>query len=360
VLSDKEAEKVGRKLIDQDPAWSADESQVALLAAPMGQIDMYLVNLKTNQATQVVNDSSVHSDMTWSPKGDMLAFKSRDDNGNIEKAYVLKGGQVVAIPTQKIAAAMNETDLGGVLTLTWLDDQRLFFYPVSGALQSLGIWIYNTTDGSLNPIYNQALTTPAYFAAARRWLFVSTDQKNTLYLLDGGVAEPKVVVAEGALAPIWAPDGKRIIYSTDNGETYDIHIINTDGSGEKTLATGINFIGDNPPEQSPAGKRYFTPDGQRMIYAAAGADYGSTGDNLENWWVVPLDGSSPAAPLTDIQRVFYIRQLTFSPDQASFAFTGLRYADRATHLWTVSPNGGNIVKVDAEVRWFRWLGQAAN
>ncbi len=355
-IGDKEADKVGRKLMEQEPAWSPDESQLAILAAPQGQIDLYLVNLKTSQATQLNNDSASHGEMVWSPKGDMLAFKSRDDNGNIEKAFVLRDGKLTAIPTEQIAKLASETDLGGVLTLTWLDDQRLFFYPVSSALQSLGIWTYNTADGSLKPVYNKALTTPDYQSKTQQWVFSSTDGKNTLYVLDLNSAEPKTVVPQSALAPIWVPDGKRIIYSVDNGETYDIHIVNTDGSNDKTLATAVNFIGDNPPEPSPAGKRYFTPDGQRLVYAMVGADYGSTGNNLENWWTVPLDGSQPATPVTDIPRIFYIRQLSYSPDKQSWAFTGLRYADRATHLWTFSPSGGNIVKVDAEVRWFRWLG----
>ena len=55
-------------------------------------MELYLINLATCQAAQVTNDVAVHSDIAWSPKGDMLAFKSRDDNGNVERAFVLKGG----------------------------------------------------------------------------------------------------------------------------------------------------------------------------------------------------------------------------------------------------------------------------
>lgn len=354
-ITDKEADKVARRLVEQEFAWNQDETQIAFLGAPNGQVDLYIANLKTNQVAQVTNDVAVHGELAWSPKGDMLAFKSREDSGNLEKAYLVRGSQLVTIPTDRIAKLMNETDLGGILTITWLDDRRLFFYPVSGALQSLGIWLYDTADGSLNPIMNQSITTPDYNKATQRWTFISTDKKDTLYALELG-GQPKVVVAEKALAPIWTLDGKRIIYSVDNSETYDIHIINFDGTGDKTLATNVNLIGDNPPEPSPAGKRYFTPDGRLLVYAAVGADYGSTGNNLENWWTVPLDGSQAPTPLTDIPRIFYIRQLAYSPDKASYAFTGLRYADRATHLWTFSANGGSIVKVDAEVRWFRWLG----
>ena len=355
-VNDKEADKVTRKLMEQEVAWSPDESQFALLAAPQGQIDVYLFNLKSNQVTQVSNDTAIHSELTWSPKGDALAFRSRDESVQIEKLYILRGQQLLAVATDRIAKVVNESELGGILTLTWVDDTHLVFYPVSGALQSLGIWVCNVADGSLTPLYNKQLTSPDYSKAAKRWAFTSTDNKNTLYILDWGATDARMLLPEGGLAPLFTPDGKQVIYSADNGETYDIHIINLDGSGERTLAKGVNLIGDNPPEPSPAGKRYFSPDGKWLVYAAVGADYGTTGNNLENWWAVPLDGSQPAVPLTDIPKIFYIRQLAASPDQVAYAFTGLRYADRATHLWTFSRNGGGIVKVDAEVRWFRWLG----
>ena len=356
ILSDKEADKLGRKLMEQEMAWSPDESQVAFLAAPNGQMDLYLSNLRTSQTGQVVNDSAIHDNLVWSPLGTMLAFKSRDELSNSERVFIVRDGRLMAVPTEQIAKAINEAELGGALNLTWLDDDRLAFFPVSGQLQSLGVFVYKAADGSLTQIYKSALSSPDYNKATRQWVFVSGDRKGTLLTLDGQTGEVKTLLQESALAPIWTPDGKRIVYSVDNSETYDIHIINADGSGEKTLATKINFIGDNPPEPSPAGKRYFSPDGLSMVYAAVGEDYGSQGNNLENWWTVLLDGSKPPTPMTDIPRVFYIRQLSYSPDQQSWAFTGLRYQDRATHLWTFSKNGGGIIKPDAEVRWYRWLG----
>ncbi len=358
-LDDKSRQKVERKLIDQEVAWSADESKVALIAAPKGQPDLYVVDLKANNSAQVTNDGLIEDTPTWSPRGDMLLFKSRDDVTGQERAFVLRGSQLTEIPTDKIAATVNERSLGTIASADWYDSDRVFFYPFSTNSSSLGLWMYDTRDGSLKQLYKDALVNPLFDKANRRWLFTGGAAKDTIYVLDNPDTQPKVVVPQKADAPIWTPDGKQIVYSSDNGQMYDIHIVNADGSNDRVLAPNINLIGDNPANQTPAGKRYFSPDGKLLIYAAVGADYGMTGDNLENWWAAPLDGSRPASPLTDIPKVFYIRQLSFSPDKNSFAFTGLRYADRATHLWTASPNGGNTVKVDAEVRWYRWLDPTA-
>lgn len=359
VASDKEIDKLSRKLLDQEVAWSPDESQVAFLAAPTGQPDLFVAKLPNGQAAPITNDLATHSELTWSPKGEMLAFKTRDENGGREQLYVLRGNQLIEVPTQTIAKLANEDDLGGVVNVTWLDDRRVAFTPVASTLASLGLWVFDTADNSVKQIYSDALTSPKYDPQTRRWLFLTGDGKGALRILDTGSYQVKTIVPEGVGGPIWTPDGKRIVYSKDNGTTYDIHIVNDDGSNDKTLAPDVMLIGENPPEPGPAGKRYFSPDGQRLIYTAVGSDYGSTGDNLENWWSVPLDGSQPATPITGMPRVFYLRQLGFSPDGQSIGFVGLRYSDRATHIWTISPNGANLNKLDAEVRWYRWLPRTA-
>ncbi|MFN8470777.1 MAG: hypothetical protein U0822_01040 [Anaerolineae bacterium] len=358
-IDDRERQKVERKLIDQEVAWSPDESKVAFVGAPNGQVDLYMLDLQTGKTTQVTNDVFQEDLLTWSPKGDALFFKGRDDPNGQEKAFVLRGSQVTEIPSDKIAGTVGERVLGGVLAPGWYDNDRVFFYPTSANLTSLGLWMYDLRDGSLTPLVKDVMTTPIYDKTNRRWAYVGGDAKTTLFVLDGPGAQPKAVVQEKAEAPIWTPNGKQIVYSSDNGQMYDIHVVNVDGSNDKALALNVNLIADNPANQSPAGKRFFSPDGKLLVYTAAGADYGMTGDNLENWWAVPLDGSHPASPLTDIPKIFYVRQLSYSPDKDSFAFTGLRYADRTTHLWTASSNGGNIVKLDAEVRWYRWLDPTA-
>ncbi len=359
VIPDKDLDKLSRKLLDQEVAWSADESQVAFLAGPAGQPDLFVARLPDGKAVPITNDAATHGDFAWSPNGEMLAFKTRDENGGSERFYVLRGNQLIEVPTQTIAQMVNEDDLGGVVNVTWLDDRRVAFTPVAATLASLGMWVFDTADNSVKQIYSEALTAPKYDSLTRRWLFLTGDGKGALRILDTGTYQVKTIVPEGVGGPIWSPDGKRIVYSRDNGTTYDIHIVNDDGSNDKTLATDVMLIGENPPEPSPAGKRYFSPDGQRLVYTAVGSDFGSTGDNLENWWSVPLDGSQPATPITDMPRVFYLRQLGFSPDGQSIGFVGLRYSDRATHIWTVSPNGANLNKLDAEVRWYRWLPPTA-
>jgi predicted Ser/Thr protein kinase len=100
----------------------------------------------------------------------------------------------------------------------------------------------------------------------------------------------------GGTSPVWAPDGKHIVFSALNS----IWWIRADGAGEpKLLLKSMNGI--NPYS--------FTPDGTRLAYFVLA----EKGNEI---WTTPLDVSNPESPKAGEPALFMRRGLepVFSPD----------------------------------------------
>ncbi|MFQ6058719.1 MAG: TolB family protein, partial [Anaerolineae bacterium] len=247
--------------------------------------------------------------------------------------------------------------LSSIQGITWLDDKTLFFYPLAPR-GSVGIWKADIVAGTVEAIVTEGIASPVWSAEARSWVFTKQGQPGRLWMLSAEGGEPTLLVAEGAYSPLWSPDGQQILYSKGTEETastWSLRLVNADGSGDRELIKDVRLIQRDPPEPGPEGKRFWSPQGDEILFSVVGRDYGVRGgEDLENWWKVSLQGGLPK-PLTDLKKVFYLQSPQWSPDGKSLAFVGFSYLDRSLHLWTVGWEGGNVKKVEAGVRWFHWL-----
>lgn len=357
--TDKDIENVIRQVYGQELAWSPDEKRVAFLGAPGFPVDLYIAAVDGSELIQVTDDEVRQADLTWSPDGRYLAYKSVDERFANEVVYFVTadGKQVAQVDTPSLLEQAGTTFkvLAGVQGITWLDDTSFFFYPVAPR-GSLGIWLASVPTGAVSPIFTQPIAVPVWSPEARSWVFSLMGQAGKLWILSEGESDARPL-AENAYAPIWSPDGQQVVYSGGTQETatgWDIRVVNREGTGDRLLARAANLVGREPPEPGPEGKRYWSPGGTSLLYTSVGASYGSAGPDLENWWEVDLAGSEPR-PVTDLQRVFYLQRLEPSPDGKSYAFVGFNYLDKALRVWTFGSTGGNVNQVDVSVRWFHWL-----
>jgi len=134
-------------------------------------------------------------------------------------------------------------------------------------------------------------------------------------------------------APLWSPDGKRLVYSASVGtEPRAILWKNADGSGaEEVLA-------------SPGGHIHLSsisPDGKFLLYTNYEA--GSLGD----MWLLPLEGERKPRPF--LQTPFDERDAQFSPDGRWVAYTSnesgpdeiyVQGFPEARGKWQISTGGG--------------------
>jgi Tol biopolymer transport system component/preprotein translocase subunit YajC len=106
----------------------------------------------------------------------------------------------------------------------------------------------------------------------------------------------QVRVAENAMSPSWAPDGRSLVYSSVDLNDLQIHVVNIDGSGDRILSSSYAF--------QPA----WSPDGTRIAFVTLGS---------KDIWLINPDGTgsvnlTPA--LTDDDSPVW------SPDGSRLAF----------------------------------------
>ena len=133
-------------------------------------------------------------------------------------------------------------------------------------------------------------------------------------------------------APVWSPEGSRIVFSSNRGGTFDLFVKNAGGAGpeESLFASDQAKLADD-----------WSRDGRFLLYRAE--------DTKTGWdvWILPLDGAGKPRPL--VQTPFREIQGRFSPDGRWFAYvsneTGrdevyVQSFPEAGGKWQISTTGG--------------------
>lgn len=117
------------------------------------------------------------------------------------------------------------------------------------------------------------------------------------------------------IEPAWSPDGSKIAFASRRSGSFDIFVMNADGSGTKQLTSGKRT--DNHPTWSPDGKRIaFAGDGDIYVMNADGPDQRRVSDII-------ADESEPS----------------WSPDGASIAYVRRTPGGPIKEIWVMRPDG---------------------
>jgi WD40-like Beta Propeller Repeat/RTX calcium-binding nonapeptide repeat (4 copies) len=116
-----------------------------------------------------------------------------------------------------------------------------------------------------SPFTQAPVTTPSWSPNSREIAFVGPGLKLSVAQTDGTGVRKLTSGLDRQVSPAWSPDGERIVYASDRGDSFDIWLIRPDGSGNQRLT-------DGPQDETLP---VWSPTGGRIAYIqATGESYG--------------------------------------------------------------------------------------
>ena len=298
--------------------------------------DIYVMKPGGEASLRLTHHEAEDVGPVWSPEGTHVAFRRFDDEA---RTCVILLVPALSGPERKLASC------------DWFTMPNRAYYVSRFAWSPDGAWLAfadRTTRGdplritllSLETQQQRPITTPpdgylgdtnpVFSPDGTRLSFRRMRSGNSadLYVIPVADGRERRLTTDyrGILGHTWTPDGKRIVFSSNRGGTYDLWAIPVSGG----TPVWVPASGGNLKAPSFARQRW------RMAY--------------ENWlydtniWRVALDAAPNAAAATSfIASTLWDVDPRYSPDGRRVAFVSTRSG--SYELWTSDAEGANPVRL---------------
>ncbi len=320
---------------DLEPTYSPDGRRIVFRGERRGRTGLWLLERGSDaprQLTQLANPDGYEGPAAWSPDGTTLVFARMERPNETSSAWRSRlalldvaSGQVRGLAVDSIAGA-NLRDPA------WEPGGKRLAVVSSSPGGTLGgrMWLAEAGTGRATPLMaaKQRALAPAFAPDGRRLAFFAPDSLNRMQLWVTGT-EPQAIPVRltthddlTATRTRWTPDGSALIYGAD-GRLWKVAAAGGQPS-EIPFTAALSF--ERPRRTLPAaqfpepGK---TQHARAFMGLALSPDAQSVGMlALGKLWVMPVGG----APRQIADVPYNARNLVWSPDAAALT-------------WAAGPNG---------------------
>ena len=313
------------------PAFSPDGNQIVFAwdggdSDSANRFDLYVKVIGSESLLRLTSKPAVWLVPAWSPDGRTIAFLRTSDNDSGIFSVPAIGG-----PERKLADISFQYP--PVMTLNWSPDGRQLAYSAAdGSDRQYFPSIIHTLTPETGEVRQIRSSECMYafspiFSPDGKWLAFNcgfTDGISGIFVMPQGGGKARLLAsATGLPLPLaWSKDGKRIIFSKEDGA--DMWEVSSEGGKDSALLFARDAV-------QPA----VAPHGNRLAYA-------SGRDNM-NLWRVDLNGKGKLSPQLLISSTRAQRGPDISPDGKKIAFE----SDRSGwgEIWVSDFDGFNPVQL---------------
>jgi Tol biopolymer transport system component len=259
---------------DLRPTWSPDGQQIAFFSDRGNQAGIYIMDANGGGVHLLTNLGTGDAYPIWSPDGQEIVFASSQHRLNAGIYRIHADGsnlrQLATLPTPPALLAWSP------------DGSRIVF--MADCENNCDIYLMNADGSNLQALTHNGVfdVFPAWSPDSHEIVFMSNrDSFFELYTLDVNCA----TMAGGCNTharrltynrdfdgfPVWSPDGRRIVFSSDRDGNFEIYTLETGckalqaGCAPRTLRLTYREGNDLIPAWSPDGHRIAFVSGRNVF-----------------------------------------------------------------------------------------------
>ncbi|MBA2339793.1 MAG: PD40 domain-containing protein [Pyrinomonadaceae bacterium] len=323
--------------LDDFPSMSPDGNAVAYCSDHNGSFEIYVKQLTPGaKEIQLTADGGQNFQPAWSPDGQRIAYYSKQRGG------------IWVIPASG-GEARQITDFGS--HPAWSPDgKQIAFqsYPLNdlgayarNALSPSTLWLVAANGGEpkqLTQIGNPpgGHGSPSFSPDGKRIVFEVDDYINeSVWTISINGDDAKQITQKGSYEPVYAPDGKSILYTLSGVYQVRVNPDTNEPVGEPSQIAGIGGV------TSAVRRVSFSADGKRIAYSAL-----TRRESLSSIRLQINSSEVEGAPVPLVQNTNERSNFpTFSPDGKRIAFTSCNVGGTGCDIWLMNADGSNQIQL---------------